>query len=120
MADALTGSDRKTEMIGMAMQAMRNEAAGQVMIRDFDLAERKWLAQICRTLDIAQPDGLSDMLLLLVHGASANPWGLGRERLAAQYFSLAGAIVTLFRSHPANVKMRNSATRQVVRKKRAV
>lgn len=85
-------------MIGMAMQAMRNEAVGQAMMREFELAERRWLARICRALAIARHEVLSDTLLLMIHGANANPWGLDRARLGGQYLATAGAIVKLARS----------------------
>ncbi len=82
-------------MIGMAMQAMRNEAVGRAMIGDFELAERKWLARICRALGAAHHEVFSDTLLLMMHGANFNPWRLDRAHLGAQYSATAGAIVKL-------------------------
>lgn len=116
IAGALAGADQRTEMIAMAMQAMRNEALGQAMIRDFELAERRWLARICRVLGIARHEVLSDTLLLMMHGASANPWGLERVRLSAQYSATADAIVSLSQSETSGNAHDGGALR-VVRSK---
>jgi len=115
IAGALAGADKRTEMIGMAMQAMRNETAGQAMMRDFELAERRWLARVCRGLGGVRHEVLSDALLLIMHGADANPWGLDRARLGTQYSATADAIVRLFRSQSGrDDKARDVADRGVV------
>lgn len=93
---ALAGADRRAEMIGMAMQAMRNDTAGRAMMRDFELWQREWLARICRARGIGDAQSLADILLLTIHGANANPWGLDKAQLGARYCSVAGRIALQF------------------------
>lgn len=106
IADALAQTDPCLEMIGMAMKAMRAEELGQGLMRDFEMRERKRLARICRSLGAADFEALADILILVLHGIDADPWGLSGARQSALYLSLADRIVDVFRVRPVKAAKR--------------
>ena len=114
IADAFAGADKRLEMIGMAMRTMRNEAMGQALMRDFEVVERKWLARICRSLGVAEPEALADSLLLILHGVDVNSWGLSGGRQSALYLDVAGTIIDRYRSRPVK-----AAKRRIIAGKRS-
>lgn len=119
IADALARTDPCLEMISMAMQAMRTEELGQELMRDFEIRERKRLARICHSLGIADFEALADILILVLHGIDADPWGLNGRHQSALYSSLAGRIVDVFRSYPAKAAKRGGRASVVKQKKAA-
>lgn len=113
IADALARTDRRLEMIGMAMQAMRSEELGQGLMRDFEIRERKRLTRICRALGVADFEALADSLILVLHGIDSDPWGLNGARQSTLYLSVAGAIVDIFRAQPAKPLRRRGGASSV-------
>lgn len=116
IASALARTDRRLEMISMAMQAMRTEELGQGLMRDFEIRERKRLTRICRALGVADYEALADVLILVLHGIDSDPWGLSGARQSALYLSVAGGVAGIFMAQPAKAAKRG--TPKVSSKKR--
>lgn len=116
IGSALARTDQRLEMISMAMQAMRTEELGQGLMRDFEIRERKRLTRICRALGIADYEALADILILVLHGIDADPWGLSGARQSALYLAVASGVVGTFMAQP--VKAAKRGTPKVSSKKR--
>lgn len=98
IAGAIAGTDRRSEMTSLTFRLMQGESSTREMIADFKAKARKWVAQTCRATGVAEPEMLSDTLILLMHGVRTNPWGMSRESLGDQFFSIASVLVKLFKS----------------------
>lgn len=108
IASALARTDQRLEMISMAMQAMRTEELGQGLMRDFEIRERKRLTRICRALGVADCEALADILILVLHGIDADPWGLSGARQSALYLAVASGVAGIFMAQPRKAAKRGS------------